>query len=345
MKILESTKKNIFLLICLFFLILGFFTLHDIIYPFILAFILAYILSPMTEKLSFYLPRSLASFLSICIFILLVTFTLSLIIPIILYQFERIVILAPKYILKLQEFVHSNLNFILHEKDLSTDKFLNVVELFLIKIGKNGYNFLQGSMTFLNSIFDVFLTLILSFYMLLELKNVKRFFLNLTKETSFKFFSKLFNDINLTLSNYIRGQGLICVILSIFYSMMLYIISLDFGILLGLFIGLISFMPYIGSVIGLLFALILGVIQFGLSFEVLLILLIFIIGQIIESYVLTPKFVGDAIKLNPIWIIFALSVGGNVFGFMGILIAIPMAGIIGVITRYLFYTLFDISKK
>ena len=76
-----------------------------------------------------------------------------------------------------------------------------------------------------------------------------------------------------------------------------------------------------------------------------IILLIFIFGQILESYYLTPKLVGDAIKLNPIWIIFALSIGGNYFGFVGILMAIPLAGIIGVISRHLFNLLFNNNKK
>ena len=159
------------------------------------------------------------------------------------------------------------------------------------------------------------------------------------------FFSNILEDINLTLSNYIRGQGLICLTLSVFYSISLYLITLDFGIILGLFVGIISFIPYIGATIGVSIALILGGIQFGLNFELLMILLIFVFGQLFESYYLTPRFVGDAIKLNPIWIIFALSIGGNFFGFIGVLMAIPLAAIIGVISRYWFKSLFINVKK
>lgn len=345
MKISEITKKNIFLLICLSLLITSFFILYEVIYPFVLAFILAYLLSPLTEKLNFYLPRSLAAFISIILFILIVFCVLSLIIPIIIVQFEKIVILAPQYISKLSEYIYSNFSFIIKEKSLNSDNFLNFVKLFLIKIGKTGYDFFQGSIIFLNGIFDVFFTLILSFYMLLELKNVKKFTLNLTNLTSFSFFSNILEDINLTLSNYIRGQGLICLTLSIFYSLLLYLTGLDFGIILGIFVGIISFIPYIGATIGVFIALVLGGIQFGLNHELLLILLVFIFGQLFESYYLTPKFVGDAIKLNPIWIIFALSIGGNFFGFIGILISIPLAAIIGVISRYWFNSLFIDIKK
>lgn len=345
MKISDISKKNIFLIICLSILTLSIFLLHEVIYPFVLAFILAYVLSPLTEKLCYYLPRSLSSFFSVIIFVLIVLLILSLIIPIVLVQFQKIALLAPEYITKLSDLIYSDFGFIFKNETLRSDNFLNIIKLFLIKIGNTGYDFLQGGMLLLNGIFDIFLILILSFYMLYELKNVKFFILNMTKNTSFKFLSVIIDDVNLTLSNYIRGQGLICLFLSVFYSILLYFTSLDFGIILGLFVGIISFIPYIGATLGFFIAIILGVIQFGIDYELIIILFIFIFGQVLESYYLTPKLVGDAIRLNPIWIIFALSIGGNYFGFVGILMAIPLAGIIGVISRHLFNLLFNNNKK
>ena len=93
------------------------------------------------------------------------------------------------------------------------------------------------------------------------------------------------------------------------------------------------------------FGIILGSFQFGYSFELLIILLTFIIGQLLESYYFTPKLVGEAVKLNPAWIIFALTVGGGVFGFTGILMAIPVAAIIGVLTRFYLNYIFDDTKN
>ena len=181
--------------------------------------------------------------------------------------------------------------------------------------------------------------------MLLEMKNIRSFFNNITKNSSFSFFSIILEEINLTLSKYIRGQISVCLCLSIFYSLILNFLSLEFGFILGLFIGLISFIPYIGAFLGCFLALILGLVQFGYSFELFIILITFIIGQLLESYFLTPKLVGEAVKLNPIWIIFALSVGGGFFGFIGILMAIPVAAIIGVIARFYFNYIFDDSKN
>ena len=120
------------------------------------------------------------------------------------------------------------------------------------------------------------MVLILTFYMLLELENIKNFFLKIARSSNLNFFSKLLDEINQNLSRYLRGQGLICIILSIYYALTLFFISLEFGIILGIFVGLISFVPYIGAFLGLMIAICLGLIQFGLDFYLLSILLIFL---------------------------------------------------------------------
>ena len=342
---LEENKKNIFLIICLTILTLIIFVFYKITYPFVLAFILAYLLGPINQRLSSFMPSAMSSFFSLVIFIIIVFLILSLAIPIILVQFEKITINSPKYINYLNETVSPYFKSIFGHKKINEEDLFNLLKLFFIKIGDAGYNFFKGGLFILNSIFDVLLTLIITFYMLLEMKNIKSFFGNITKNSSFSFFSIILEEINLTLSKYIRGQISVCFCLSIFYSLILHFISLEFGFILGLFIGLISFIPYIGAFFGCALALMLGSIQFGLSFELLIIFITFIIGQLLESYFLTPKLVGEAVKLNPIWIIFALSVGGGFFGFIGILMAIPVAAIIGVITRFYFSYIFDDLKN
>ena len=128
--------------------------------------------------------------------------------------------------------------------------------------------------------------------------------------------------------------------LSVIYSVALFLVGLKFGILLGLFAGLISFVPYLGSFLGGGLTLILGFTQFGISPQLIYVLIIFIFGQLLESYFLTPKLVGEAIKLNPIWIIFALMTGAYLSGFVGVLISLPIAAIIGVVVRHYFKKLF-----
>ena len=342
---LEENKRNIFLIICLIISTLTIFVFYKITYPFVLAFILAYLLGPINQRLNSLMPSAISSFFSLVIFIIIVFLILSLAIPIILVQFEKITINAPKYINYLNETLSPYFKSIFSQKKINEEDIFKLLKLFFIKIGDAGYNFFKGGLLILNSLFDILLTLIITFYMLLEMKNIKYFVSSITKNSSFSFFSIILEEINLTLSKYIRGQISVCLCLAVFYSLILHFISLEFGFILGLFIGLISFIPYIGAFLGCSLALILGTVQFGYSFELLIILITFIIGQLLESYFLTPKLVGEAVKLNPIWIIFALSVGGGFFGFIGILMAIPVAAIIGVITRFYFNYIFNDPKN
>ena len=339
--------KNLSLFIFLLIILLSLYFLFNVLYPFVLAFIIAYIVSPLTLKINKYFSKVISSFLSLLIFIMIILFVFSLVAPILFTQFEKLITMAPLYAEKLR-----NLIFIFFEKynfknhiDIDYEHIVNLTKILFINLGNAGNNLISGSIKFFNSIFNLLMVFVLSFYMLLELDNLKSFFLKITKSSNLIFFSKLLEEINLNLSRYLRGQGLICIILSIYYALTLFLLSLEFGIILGIFIGLISFVPYIGAFLGLLISICLGLIQFGFNFYLLIILLIFIFGQLLESYYLTPKFIGQAIKLNPLWIIFSLSCGGNLFGFGGILIAIPLAAIIGVIVRYWFSSVFETNIK
>ena len=176
--------------------------------------------------------------------------------------------------------------------------------------------------------------------MSLEFNKIKLFLYNLANKSHFEDFPILIKEIDKVLAKFIRGQGLVCFILSIFYGIGLFLIGIKFGILLGIFAGILSFVPFIGSFLGGGLTLILGFAQFGFSMELLMLLSIFVFGQLIESYYLTPKLVGDAIKLNPIWIIFALSTGAFLSGFIGVLISLPIAAVLGVLVRYYFIKLF-----
>jgi predicted PurR-regulated permease PerM len=176
--------------------------------------------------------------------------------------------------------------------------------------------------------------------MSLEFNKIKLFLYNFANKSHFLDFPILIKEIDQVLAKFIRGQGLVCIILSVFYGVGLFLVGIKFGIILGIFAGVISFIPFVGAFLGGGFTLILGFTQFGVSFELLTLLLIFVFGQLFESYYLTPKLVGDAIKLNPIWIIFALSTGAFLAGFVGVLISLPVAAVLGVLVRYYFIKLF-----
>ena len=184
------------------------------------------------------------------------------------------------------------------------------------------------------------LIFVISFYLSIEFNKIKKFVYNVADKSHFTDFHFLVREIDVVLSKFIRGQGLVCLVLSVIYSSGLFLVGLKFGILLGIFAGIISFVPYLGSFIGGGLTLILGFSQFGISNQLIFVFIIFIFGQLFESYFLTPKLVGEAIKLNPIWIIFALMTGAYLSGLVGVLISLPIAAIIGVVVRHYFTKLF-----
>jgi len=123
-------------------------------------------------------------------------------------------------------------------------------------------------------------------------------------------------------------------LLGVFYAAGLTIAGLDFGLVVGLIAGLLTFIPYVGSIVGLILSVGLALMQFGLSLEVGIIAAIFFVGQVLEGNFLTPKLVGDQVGLHPVWVIFGLLAGGALFGFVGVLLAVPVTAVVGVGVRF-----------
>ena len=137
-----------------------------------------------------------------------------------------------------------------------------------------------------------------------------------------------------TLAAFVRGQSSVCLILALFYGIGLTLVGLKSGLLVGFGAGFISFVPYVGAAVGLTVGLVIALFQFSEWLPIVIVAAIFLVGQTLESYVFTPKLVGNRVGLHPVWVIFALLAGGTLFGFTGVLLAVPMAAITGVLTRF-----------
>jgi predicted PurR-regulated permease PerM len=145
----------------------------------------------------------------------------------------------------------------------------------------------------------------------------------------------LAREIDHKIAGYLRGQGILCLVLSAYYVISLRSIGLNHALLIGLATGLISFVPYLGSLTGLVLSVTLAIAQFGPTWTpILLIVGVFFVGQSLADYALAPYFVGRKIHLNPVWVIFALFAFGYLFGLVGLLIAVPLAASIGVVVRF-----------
>lgn len=142
-------------------------------------------------------------------------------------------------------------------------------------------------------------------------------------------------EIDSTLSGFIRGQALVCLSLGLIYSIGLTATGLDYGAAIGVTAGTLSFIPYVGTIFGWVTSLILALVQFSDWQHIAAVIGVFAVGHFLEAYVLTPKLVGHRVGLHPVWILFALITGVKLMGFLGILIAVPTAAVLGVLIRFL----------
>jgi predicted PurR-regulated permease PerM len=146
---------------------------------------------------------------------------------------------------------------------------------------------------------------------------------------------RLAGEIDQVMAGFVRGQLSVCLLLGSFYSAALMLAGLQFGLVVGAVAGAITFIPYIGSLIGGILAIGLALFQFwGDWLSIALVAAIFAVGQFVEGNILTPRLVGKSVGLHPVWLLFALSAFGTVFGFVGLLVAVPVAAAMGVLTRF-----------
>ncbi len=141
-------------------------------------------------------------------------------------------------------------------------------------------------------------------------------------------------EMDRILSAWLRGQALCCVLLALFYATALQLVGLDLGLIVGITAGVLSFIPYVGSITGGVTSIGLALAQFPTWAGVAEVVAVFVTGQLLEGYVIYPRFLGDRVELHAVWVIFALFAGGAVFGFLGVLLAVPVAAMIGVLARF-----------
>jgi predicted PurR-regulated permease PerM len=141
-------------------------------------------------------------------------------------------------------------------------------------------------------------------------------------------------EVDRILSAWVRGQALCCLILAVFYALALTLAGLDLGLIVGMAAGLLSFIPYVGSITGGVTALGMALAQFPTWHGVIVVGCVLVLGQLLEGYVIYPRFLGDRVELPAVWVIFALFAGGAAFGFLGVMLAVPVAATIGVLCRF-----------
>ncbi|MCX7899805.1 MAG: AI-2E family transporter, partial [Methylocystis sp.] len=188
----------------------------------------------------------------------------------------------------------------------------------------------------INVISLIVITPVVAFYMLLDWDHLVKIIDDLVPPRHREEIRGLARDIDRALAGFVRGQSLVCLFLGMWYAIGLSAIELNFGFLIGVVAGCLSFVPYVGSITAFVFSIIVAIVQawphVNLPVEAVLIVMT---GLIMDGYVLSPRLVGASVGLHPVWIMFALLAFGALFGFAGLIVAVPVAATLGALARFL----------
>ncbi len=326
-------NSTLFWLLVAIIVAFSFYFLRTILLPFVIGIAVAYFLDPVVDKLEERKwNRSLATLFTLFVFLALVIFLVFLLVPVLANQLKNFAQFLPIVKDKLQLIIDAVAGILNNKVDA---KVLDVPASGLIKWSTKMLGGVIDGGAAIADLLSLFLiTPLVAFYLLrdwdLIVEKVYDWFPIRHKDT----LQEQLNEIDKKLAAFVRGQGTVCLILASYYAITLTMTGLEFGVVIGVFAGLISFVPFVGAIVGGLLSIGLAYLQFEAWTNIVIIAGIFILGQILEGYILTPKFIGEAVGLHPVWVIFSLLAGGALFGFLGVLLALPMAAIVGVLFRF-----------
>ena len=313
----------------------------SILLPFVAGMVLAYFLDPVADRLErLGLSRTAATLVILFAFIVGFTLVLMILIPVVATQLADLIGRMPDYIARLQDFVTSI--------DESWLERVSGMDMESLRSGIN--NLLTQGAGFLTTLFESIwnsgralvdiaglfvVTPVVAFYMLLDWDRMVAKVDSWVPRDHVDTVRQIANDINRSTAGFVRGQGTLCLVLGILYAIALTATGLNFGLAIGLIAGLISFIPYVGSIVGFGLSMGVALVQFWPQWPWILVVAgIFFAGQMIEGYILQPRLIGRSVGLHPVWLMFALFAFGYLFGFVGLLIAVPAAAAIAVLIRF-----------
>jgi predicted PurR-regulated permease PerM len=312
----------------------------SILLPFVAAAGIAYFLDPPTTSLTRVgMPRGVAAFLMVFALLAAGLLFALLLYPLLVAQVGLLITRAPDYATAIRGWAGE---VIVHLQDTFGPEYVDSKLRDLVG-GQAGsmLSFLAGALTHVigsgfalfNVVSLVVVTPVVAFYLLRDWRRaVARVDIWLPRRYEGVLRAQAV-EVDRILSAWVRGQALCCLVLAAFYAFTLSVVGLDLGLIVGITSGLLSFIPYVGSITG-------GVASIGLALAqfhwqgVAVVAAVFLIGQLLEGYVIYPRFLGDRVELHAVWVIFALFAGGAAFGFLGVLMAVPVAAAIGVLARF-----------
>lgn len=310
--------------------------LGDVLLPFVLGAALAYFLDPVADRLerlglSRVAATSVIALIAVLIFVLLV---LS-IIPTLIQQLMALIESAPEMSKKLQGFLVDRFPELADRTSTLRQTLAELGETVKAQGGKVVGGLIQTAFGAVSIVLVLLVAPVVTFYLLLDWDRMIARADALLPRQHIDSIRQIASEIDMTLAGFLRGQVMVCLILGAFYAIALMAAGLQYGLIVGSLAGAITFIPYIGALFGGVLAIGLALFQFwGDWFSIGIVVAIFAVGQFAEGNILSPKLVGQSVGLHPVWLLLALSAFGSLFGFVGMLVAVPVAAVIGVLVRF-----------
>jgi predicted PurR-regulated permease PerM len=325
-------------------LILLLYMLRDVLLPFVAGIALAYLLDPLADRLErLGLGRLAASLLILALFVVALVVTLLIVVPLAANQVAALITSLPAMVSRLQGILAERAGPLLQKvggADVLSELQSSVGTLaaqggaWLLAFLKSIWS---GSQALISIASLLVVTPVVAFYILLDWDRMMGKIDGWVPPRHRATVRRLGREIDAAITGFVRGQTLVCVILGTFYAVGLWLVGLNFGVLIGLIAGFLTFIPYVGTLTGFLLSVGVALVQFWPGSDWLhlgLTIGVFLVGQFLEGNIISPKLVGDSVGLHPVWLMFALLAFGSLFGFLGLLLAVPVAASIGVIVRF-----------
>ncbi|MQQ07662.1 AI-2E family transporter [Epibacterium sp. SM1979] len=325
--------------------------LGHVLLPFILGAAIAYLIDPVADRLEAWGMSRTGATAAITIGAVVVFLVMLIIVlPSLIGQMIDLVRVLPEALGHLRGFAQEHFPQIFDQDSRMHQLVLTVTNSLRDKSVVILETALGSAVSLLNVLILLVIVPVVAVYLLLDWDRMIERIDALLPRDHAPIIRQLAGDIDAVLASFIRGMGTVCLILGTYYAVALMAVGLNFGLAVGFVAGLVTFIPYLGSLIGGALAIGLAIFQYWGAIEVVngdtvtyatdwmrigVVAAIFIAGQIVEGNYLTPKLVGSSVGLHPVWLLLALSVFGALFGFVGMLVAVPFAAALGVLARFL----------
>lgn len=334
-------RQALFWLCALAAVALFLYLFSQILLPFVAGLALAYLLDPLADRLErMGLPRLWATVAILVAFVLIFVLMIMLIVPVLGGQLSSFIERLPATVERLQELIASqNKEWI----DRMLGQGMGQIKQSLGTVVSQGVNWLTsflaslwtGGQALVSVLSLLVVTPVVAFYMLVDWDRMVGAIDDNVPLRHKDTIRQLAREMDEGIAGFVRGQALVCLILGTFYAIALSLVGLNFGLVIGLGAGLIGFVPYVGSIAGLLVSVGVAIVQFWPDWTMVAVVLgIFVAGQFVEGNILQPRLVGRSVGLHPVWLMFALVAFGYLFGFVGLLVAVPLAAAVGVLARF-----------